>query len=62
MPEFLQLYALGPSCFMLLQKNGFYAFEAALHIFPITADRGTGLEGWNPASLWRSEYGDRRRS
>jgi hypothetical protein len=59
MPEFLQAYALGPELVhMLQQRNGFYAFEAALHVFPLTADPGTGLEGWNAASLWRNEYGD----
>ena len=59
MPEFLQAYALGPELFQMLQlKNGFYAFEAALHVLPLTADPGTGLEGWNAASLWRNEYGD----
>src|ERR1700678_202555 len=59
MPEFLQAYALGPELFhMLQQKNGFYAFEAALHVFPLTIDPGTGLEAWNADSLWRSEYGD----
>lgn len=59
MPDFLQAYALGPELFqMLQQKNGFYAFEAALHVFPLTTDPGTGLEAWNAASLWRNEYGD----
>ena len=59
LPEFLQAYALGPELLhMLHQKNGFYAFEAALHVFPLTTDPGTGLEAWNADSLWRSEYGD----
>ena len=59
MPEFLQAYALGLELFhMLQQKNGFYAFEAALHVFPLTADPGTGLEAWNADSLWRNEYGE----
>lgn len=59
MPEFLQALALGPELFqMLQQKNGFYAFEAALHVFPLTTNPGTGLEAWNAASLWRNEYED----
>jgi hypothetical protein len=58
-PEFLQEYALGSELFhMLEQKNGFYAFELALHVFPLTPDPGTGLEGWNAESLWRHEYED----
>jgi hypothetical protein len=43
---------------MLEQKNGFYAFEFALHVFPLTSDPETGLEGWNAGSLWRNEYED----
>ena len=52
-------YDLGEELFhMLEQKNGFYAFEYALHVFPLTADPETGLEGWNAESLWRSGYED----
>jgi hypothetical protein len=57
--EFLQEYPLGSELFQMLgQKNGFYTFEFALHVFPLTADSGTGLEGWNAASLWRNEFED----
>lgn len=47
---------------MLAKKNGFYAFEGALHVF-----HGQGfyanmnefsLAEWNDAGLWRMEYGD----
>src|SRR5271165_3386258 len=59
MPEFLQAYALGPELVhMLQQRNGFYAFEAALHVFPLTTDPGTGLEAWNAGPLWRDVYED----
>jgi hypothetical protein len=59
MAEFLQSYVHGPELFhMLQQKNGFYAFESALHVFPLTSDPGTGLEAWNAGSLWRNEYQD----
>lgn len=42
----------------LLQfRNGFYAFESALHVF---SDKGwggePGLLAWNSDSLWRGEY------
>jgi hypothetical protein len=43
---------------MLSIKNGFYAFEGALHVF---SDRGAdeehGLFQWNASDLWRHEYG-----
>jgi hypothetical protein len=61
MPEFLKAYALGPELFSMLQgKNGFYAFESALHIFPIRCDSTdeTDLETWNSDTLWRNSYRD----
>lgn len=52
-------YALGSELYHLLElKNGFYAFESALHVFPYTSDLGTGLEAWNAESLWRDRYKD----
>ena len=54
-------FALGAELFNLLrQKNGFYGFEQALHVFPSGADT-TGtmtLEHWNTQTLWRSAFGD----
>lgn len=42
---------------LLKQRNGFYAFESALHLFPADSARGTlGLEEWNGPSLWRDAY------
>ena len=42
---------------LLEARNGFYAFESALHVFP-AGDSMTSLtlEGWNSPTLWRSEY------
>ena len=42
---------------MLRIKNGFYAFESALHVFPThqTPDEPS-LRQWNAASLWRAAY------
>lgn len=58
-PKVLRECVLGEELFHLLgQKNGFYAFEYALHVFPLTADPETGLEGWNAESLWRNAYED----
>jgi hypothetical protein len=39
--------------------NGFYAFESALHVFPVGGDAmHMGLEHWNSPALWRFEYED----
>lgn len=44
---------------LLKIKNGFYAFESALHVFP-SADpilcKTMSLETWNEQHLWRGEY------
>ncbi|SRR5258708_2024827 len=43
---------------MLQQRNGFYAFESALHVFPVSCVPASGvdLETWNSGILWRGEY------
>ena len=43
---------------LLKRKNGFYAFESALHVMPAQA-RGPeiGLADWNSESSWIHEYG-----
>ena len=39
-------------------KNGFYAFESALHVFPAKAVAPEiGLDDWNSPGLWRSSFG-----
>jgi hypothetical protein len=47
---------------MLAQKNGFYAFEGALHVFPEQAGdvnpQEITLAEWNGRKLWRVEYDD----
>jgi hypothetical protein len=58
-PDLLNSYGLGNELFeMLERKNGFYAFESSLHVFPITSNPENGLEVWNSASLWRNGYQD----
>jgi hypothetical protein len=60
-PDLLTNYPLGPELMSILQrKNGFYAFESALHVFPLTSSvvPGATLAEWNSDLLWRSEYGD----
>lgn len=52
--------ALGPSSDssgLLGLRNGFYAFDSALHVFPRgTGDEPMSVELWNTPSLWRSAY------
>jgi len=44
-------------CELLTMRNGFYAFEGALHVFPTrTLGHEVGLRDWNDESDWRSEY------
>lgn len=42
---------------MLAEVNGFYAFEAALHVFPVKSDDHMDLVRWNSSTLWRHTYG-----
>jgi hypothetical protein len=40
-------------------KNGWYAFESALHLFPLGKKEGIlDLQTWNSEPLWRREYKD----
>lgn len=44
---------------LLSQKNGFYAFESALHVFP-SHDMDAlerGLSSWNDLKTWKYAYG-----
>lgn len=42
---------------MLGRRNGFLAFESALHVFPLGGVRGDDdLESWNAATGWRTSY------
>lgn len=43
---------------LLSARNGFYAFESALHVFPAAADAQTDIGRWNAPSLWRCTYRD----
>jgi len=59
LPKVLEPYALGCELFQMLQsRNGFYAFESALHVFPLTSAAGMSLEERNSESLWRGGYQD----
>lgn len=60
-PPLFENYACGRELFEMLKlKNGFYAFEQALHVFPFGFDvTGTmTLEEWNSRTLWRNAYDD----
>lgn len=42
---------------MLHQRNGFYAFERALHVFPShSTQHEIGLDDWNNSALWINDY------
>lgn len=42
---------------MLRKRNGFYALEGALHVFPsYSGQQAIGLDEWNDDGLWRAEY------
>jgi hypothetical protein len=43
---------------LLQGRNGFYAFESALHVFPSGSSTEPTLEQWNGDALWRDAYGD----
>ncbi len=43
---------------LLRARNGFFAFESALHVFPAGGGNDSiDLEAWNSSELWRQEYG-----
>lgn len=43
---------------LLSRRNGFYAFESALHVFPAVVDGyERSLCAWNDQALWVSAYG-----
>jgi len=42
---------------MLAEVNGFYAFDAALHVFPVKSSDHMDLVRWNSPTLWRDAYG-----
>jgi hypothetical protein len=44
---------------LLRRRNGFYAFESALHVFPLlSAGDACGLEVWNAVDTWIDCYDD----
>lgn len=43
---------------LLGRRNGFYAFESALHVFPSGTSDRMSIERWNEPDLWRHEYRD----
>lgn len=44
---------------LLDHKNGFFAFEAALEVFPLTeSSKSYSIREWNKDSLWRCYYGN----
>jgi hypothetical protein len=58
LPDFSDYGQLGEQLLSLLRnKNGFYAFESALHVLPAaTYENEMTLSRWNAFGLWRHEY------
>lgn len=52
------LGSVGPSLLAALSlKNGFFAFESALHVYPANGSYpGVELGRWNASALWRAKY------
>src|SRR6266704_327800 len=60
MTDFGSYGRLGEELLALLRlKNGFYAFESALHVLPAAPfENEMTLSRWNSFGLWRHEYGE----
>jgi hypothetical protein len=43
---------------MLALRNGFYAYQYALHIFSCGVGNEPDVRSWNSNALWRHEFGD----
>jgi len=44
---------------LLRLKNGFFAFESALHVFPLgSSPEMLNLRDWNAPETWSGDYGD----
>jgi hypothetical protein len=44
---------------LLTKKNGFFAFESALHVLPLgTPTKAPTLLQWNAIDMWRDAYGE----
>lgn len=43
---------------LLRQRNGFFAFESSLHVYPLAASSsGLDLRQWNDRDTWKASYG-----
>lgn len=60
LPDLDAIATLGGELRALLRcRNGLYAFESALHVFPSALPgKEMNLRDWNAFNLWRFEYGD----
>jgi hypothetical protein len=41
---------------LLALRNGFYAFESALHVLPWKSDAVMDIDRWNALELWKADY------
>jgi hypothetical protein len=44
---------------LLARRNGFYAFESALHVLPWSSDASIDLAKWNDGACWKADYDGR---
>jgi len=53
-------HLLGQLEALLTERNGFFAFDRALHVFPATTATGAlvDLNSWNEPARWIDAYGD----
>jgi hypothetical protein len=59
--KLLERFGVSPTTLLdlLRYKNGFFAFESALHVYPLgSRSGGLDLVDWNDPQEWRYEYGD----
>jgi len=57
LPKSLDCELLNELYWMLDVKNGFFAFESALHVFPrVECDGILTLKRWNENGAWKNEY------
>jgi len=42
---------------LINRRNGFFAFDRALEVFPLTSTHGISIASWNNPSTWKNLYG-----
>lgn len=58
-PEALRQWNTDDLRALASRRNGFYAFESALHVLPWSARSAIDVARWNEPGLWKAEYDGR---